>query len=68
MRGELDEGEVVAAVDLEQRKVAGGIGADDLGGVDFLVIGLDRDRRAALDHVVVGYGVTVSGNEEGGAH
>src|SRR5581483_11136026 len=43
------------------------IGADHLGGVDLAVVGRDLDRLCMVDHVVIGDGIAVSGNEEPGA-
>ncbi len=59
-----DEREVVAAVDLDQRQVGARIGADDLGGVGLAVVGRDLDGLGLVDHVVVGHGVAVGGDEE----
>jgi hypothetical protein len=60
----LHEGKVVAAVDLEQGEVADRIATDHLGGVGLLIVGLDVCRFASLDHMIVGDGVAVRGNEE----
>ena len=62
--GKLDEGEVVAAVDLDQREIGARIGADDLGGVGLAVVGRDLDAVGLLDDVVVGDGVAVGRDEE----
>src|SRR5262249_33434601 len=40
---------------------------DHLGAVGLVVVGLDLHALAALDHVVVGHGVAVGGDEEAGA-
>ena len=42
----LDEGEVVAAVDLDQGEIGARIGADDLGGVGLAVVGGDLNVSA----------------------
>ena len=65
--GELDEREVAAAVDLDQREVGARIGADHLGGVGLAVVGGDLDALGLVDHVVVGHGIAVGGDEEAGA-
>jgi hypothetical protein len=60
----LHEGEVIAAVDLKQGEVADRIAADHLGGIGLLIVGLDLCRFASLDHVIIGDGVAIRGNEE----
>ena len=56
-----------AAIDLDQSQVALLVGAQDLGGVDFSVVGRDRDGLGMVDDVVIGDRVAVGGDEEAGA-
>src|ERR1700726_1688147 len=62
----LGKREVRAALDLDQGEVGTRIGADHLGLVDLAVVGGHFDLVGAVDHVVVGDGIPVSGNEEAG--
>ena len=65
--GEVDIGELAAAIDLEHREVGARVGADQLG-VEFLaVIGHHGEGGAFLDDVVVGDEIAVLGDEEAGA-
>ncbi len=65
--GELDEGKIAAAVDLEEGKITAGIGAHHFGRIALVVVGQHLGNRAAFDHVVVGHGVPVGRNQEAGA-
>jgi hypothetical protein len=61
---ELDVGEIIAAVDLDQRHVGLRIGADHLGRIGLAVVGRDLEVAAVFDHVIVGHGVTVGRDEK----
>ena len=54
----LGEREVGAALDLDQREIGARIGADHLGRVGLAVVGGDLDLVGAVDHVVVGHGIS----------
>ena len=62
--GELHVGEVLLAVDLDQREVGLLVGADHLGRIDRAVIGRDLDRFGMVDHVIVGHRIAVRRDEE----
>src|SRR5262249_39005414 len=64
---EVDVGEVAAAIDLDQGDVGTRVGADHLGGVGLAVIGRNLDGVGLIDHVVIGHGVAIGGDEETGA-
>ena len=51
--------EVGAPVDLDQRDIGLGIGADHLGGV-----GRNLDRLRMIDHVIIGHRIAIGGDEE----
>src|SRR5262245_10646731 len=57
----------VAALDLDERKVALLVGADDLGGMGFALVGPDRDGIGMVDHVIIGHRIPVRADEEAGA-
>ena len=65
--GEIDVGELAAAIDLEDREIGLGVGADQLGIELLAVIGDDGEGLAAVDDVVVGDEIAVLGDEEAGA-
>src|SRR5262245_43486318 len=56
----------VAAVDLDERKVALLVGADDLGGMGLAVVGRDRDGIGMVDHVIIRHRIPISADEEPG--
>src|SRR5688572_15687798 len=64
LRGEVDISESVAALDLQEGKVGLGIGANHVSGIFLAVRGLDRHLFGVLDHVIIGDGVAISGNDE----
>src|SRR5262249_21400042 len=57
----------VAALDLNERKIALLVGADDLGGMGLAVVGRDRDGIGMVDHVIIGHRISVRADEEAGA-
>jgi hypothetical protein len=57
----------VAAFNLDQRQVRFRVGANDLGRVGLSIIGRDLNLVGLVDHVVVGYRVTICRDEEAGA-
>jgi hypothetical protein len=59
----LDEREV-AAVNLDEREVGPWIRSDYLGRQDLAVIGHHLYGLGMLDHMVVGYGIAIGGDEE----
>ena len=68
MRGgvsaERDVRKVVAAVDLDQRKIGARIGADHARGIGPAVVGGDLDAGCPIDDVIVGHGIAVGRDEE----
>src|SRR5205823_8910601 len=64
--GQLGEGEILAALDLDQRQISALIGADYLRGKGLAVVHRDFDLVGAVDHVIVGYGKAVRRDEETG--
>jgi hypothetical protein len=64
--GDFDEFESRAAVDLEQRDIGLRIARHDPSWIGVAVVGLDRDRRAMLDHVVGGHRLAIGGDKKAG--
>ncbi len=64
---ELDEGQIVAGVDLEDREIGLRVGADDLGRPARAVSQENLDLVGALDDVIVGDDDAVGADDEAGA-
>ena len=62
------EGELLARIDLDQRQIGFRIGADNLGRIGGAILGSNLDRFGMIDDMIVGYRITVRGDEEAGAH
>ena len=67
LAGEIDEGEVLLALDLDHREIGLRIGADNLRRINRAVVGGNLDRLGVIDHVVVGHRIAVRRDEEAGA-
>src|SRR6185437_8572619 len=62
----LGKREVRAALDLDQGQVSTRVAPDHLRLEDPAVVGRYFDLVGAINHVIVGHGVTVGGNKEAG--
>src|SRR5262249_25533003 len=62
--GERDVGEVAAAIDLDEREIGAGIGADHLGAEGLAIVHHDLDGLRVVHDVVVGHRVAVRADEE----
>src|SRR5262249_12015680 len=59
-----DEGEVVAAIHLDQGEVGTRISADHLGVIRLAIIGRDLNGLRLVHDVIVGHSITVSSDKE----
>src|SRR5262249_7569912 len=57
----------VAALDLDERRVALPGGADDFGGMGLAVVVRDRDGIGMVDHVIIGHRIAIRADQEAGA-